>query len=277
MFKFITHRSFFVNLLVAVALLLLIVFLFFLSLGAITKHGESVTVPSVIGKKITEADNILQQKGFEVSVTDSVYIDSVAPLTVIKQTPESDAVVKANRKVYLTVNRANPPLIDMPDLRGYSFRSAQMFLQSIGLKVGDTTYKPDIARNAVKEQKMNGTTIDPGTKVPMSSAIDLVLGNGLGNTQIAVPDLIGLTVAQARQYIAGDNIGIGVILTEGAVTDTANAFIVRQNPDTKTTLPSGEVVDNRIRPGQMMDIWISATPPLPKDSTQQAPPPTGNQ
>lgn len=277
MFKFITHRSFFVNLLVALALLLIIVFLFFLSLGAITKHGETVTVPSVVGKKITDADNILKQKGFEVEVTDSVYIDSVAPLTVIKQTPESDDVVKANRKIYLTINRANPPLIDMPDLRGYSFRSAQMFLQSIGLKVGDTTYKPDIARNAVKEQLLNGKTIEPGMKVPMSSAIDLVLGNGLGNTQIAVPDLIGLTVAQAKQYISGDNIGIGVILTDGEVSDTANAFIVRQNPEAKTTLPTGEIVDNRIRPGQLMDIWISTTPPPPKDTTQQAPPQTGNQ
>ncbi len=271
MFKFITQRSFFVNLLVAIALLLLIAFVFFFSLGAITKHNETVTVPSVTGKTLADATSLLQQREFNVSVQDSVYIDSLAPLTIVKQSPESQTVVKTNRTIYLTVNRSTPPLIDMPDLRGYSYRSAQMFLESLGLKMGSITYTPDIARNAVKDQLLNGKTITPGTKVPLSTAIDLVLGNGLGNTQLTVPDLVGLTVAQAKEYLSGDNIGIGVILTEGAVTDTADAYIIKQNPETTTQLPTGEDVPNHIRPGQLMDIWISTAPPAPKDSTAISP------
>src|SRR5215831_6646032 len=152
MFKFITRRSFFVNLLVALALLLLIVFIFFFSLGSITRHNESVTVPSVTGKSLSDATAILKQQHFDVSVQDSVYIDTLAPLAVVKQSPESEDVVKTHRTVYLTINRATPPLIDMPDLRGFSFRSAQMFLESMGLKAGKISYTPDIARNAVKDQ-----------------------------------------------------------------------------------------------------------------------------
>lgn len=266
MFKFITQRSFFVNLLVAIALLLLMIFAFFFSLGSVTKHDESITVPDVTGKTLIDATGFLKQKKFQVSVQDSVYVDSVAPLTVIKQSPESEEVVKANRTIYLTINRATPPLIEMPDLKGFSYRSAQMFLESLGLKLGNISYTPDIARNAVKDQLLNGKTVNPGTKVPMSTAIDLVLGNGLGDTQLAVPDLVGLTVSQAKEYLSGDNISIGVILTEGAVADTANAYIVRQNPDPTTLLPSGERVNNRIRAGQMMDIWISTAPPV-KDSS----------
>jgi eukaryotic-like serine/threonine-protein kinase len=272
MFKFITHRSFGVNLLVAIALLLLIVFIFFLSLDSITRHSESVTVPSVTGKSLTEATTILTQKNFNVSVQDSVYIDTLAPLMVVKQSPESEEVVKTSRTVYLTINRATPPLIDMPDLRGFSFRSAQMFLESLGLKLGKTSYTPDIARNAVKDQLIDGKTINPGTKVPMSTAIDLVLGNGLGDTQLAVPDLIGLTIAQAKQYLAGDNISIGTILTTSPVSDTANAYIVKQNPEPLTELPTGEKVNNRIRAGQLMDVWISMAPPI-KDTTTTQPQP----
>ncbi|MGN6211821.1 PASTA domain-containing protein [Parafilimonas sp.] len=266
MFKFITERSFFVNLLVAIALLLLMIFAFFFSLGSVTKHNESITVPDVTGKTLIDATAFLKQNKFQVSVQDSVYVDSVPPLTVIKQSPESEEVVKANRTIYLTINRATPPLIEMPDLKGFSYRSAQMFLESLGLKLGNISYTPDIARNAVKDQLLNGKTVNPGTKVPMSTAIDLVLGNGLGDTQLAVPDLVGLTVSQAKEYLSGDNISIGVILTEGAVADTANAYIVRQNPDPTTLLPSGERVNNRIRAGQMMDIWISTTAPV-KDSS----------
>ncbi len=270
MFKFITHRSFVVNLLVAIALLVLIVFIFFFSLDSITMHNESVTVPGVMGKSLTEATSFLEERAFKVSVQDSVYIDSLPPLTVVKQSPQSEEVVKSNRTIYLTINRASPPLLDMPDLRGFSFRSAQMFLESLGLKAGNISYTPDIARNAVKDQLYKGKTIEPGTKVPMSSAIDLVLGNGLGDTQLAVPDLVGLTLAQARDYLSGDNINIGVVLLVGAVPDTGNAYIVRQNPEAITELPTGEKVNNRIRAGQFMDVWISMTPPV-KDTTITAP------
>ena len=75
----------------------------------------------------------------------------------------------------------------------------------------------------------------------------------------------------AREYISGDNINIGVVLLEGAVPDTANAYIVKQNPAPVTELPTGEKVNNRIRPGQFMDVWISMTPPA-KDTTTQTQP-----
>src|SRR3954466_13486756 len=106
MFKFITKRSFGINLLVALALLFLIAFIFFLSLDSITRHNETVTVPSVTGKQLTDATTTLKQKGFEVSVQDSVYVDTLPPLTVVKQSPESEDVVKMHRTIYLTVNRA---------------------------------------------------------------------------------------------------------------------------------------------------------------------------
>ena len=271
MFKFITKRSFAVNFLVAIALLLLIAFLFFMSLDSLTRHNETIRVPQVSGRTLADATSVLEKEGFEVAVQDSVYIDTLQPLAVVKQSPESEELVKVHRTIYLTVNRAQPPLIEMPDLRGFSFRSAQLYLESLGLKIGDTSYTPDIARNAVKDQLFNGRTIEPGTKIPMSSAIDFVLGNGLGETQLAVPDLVGLTVSQAREYLSGDNVGVGVIITTGAVTDTANAYIVKQNPAPTTQLPSGETVHNRIRPGQLMDIWISNIPPV-RDTTAVQPP-----
>ena len=42
----------------------------------------------------------------------------------MRQSPDADAIVKSDRTVYLTINRAVPPQIDMPDLRGFSIKSA---------------------------------------------------------------------------------------------------------------------------------------------------------
>jgi len=78
-----------------------------------------------------------------------------------------------------------------------------------------------------------------------------------------------MTVAQARDYLNSSNIELGSIIPGGQVTDLENAYIVKQNPQPYTEI-AGETVSNKIRPGQIMDIWISSTPPV-KDSTTTLP------
>jgi len=264
--KFITHKSFLVNLLVIILLILILVFIFFSLLGKITKHSETQKVPSVVGQNYNEAKQILEAAGLEATIQDSVYIDTAGALQVMRQSPDADAVVKANRTIYLTINRSVPPQIDMPDLRGFSLKSAQLYLQSLGLKFGDTTYVSDIAKNAVKDQLYNDKPIPPGTKINMGSKIDLVVGNGIGQETINVPDLIGMTVAEARSYLSNSSIELGSIVPLDQVTNTENAYIARQNPEPYTETSDGESVRNKISPGQIMDIWVSSTPPV-KDST----------
>ncbi len=279
MFKFITTKPLWVNILVILALILLIILLFFGLLDWITKHNEYEKVPGVVGMNIEQATGVLESKGFDVEIQDSIYVDSATALAVLKQSPDADATVKANRTIYLTINRAVAPQIEMPSLIGYSFRSAQLYLETLGLKLGDTSYKPDIARNSVLEQLYNGKAIAPGTKLPMSGTIDLVLGSGVGTEVMNVPDVFGMTLTDARQYLASMNINVGSIITVGSVSNQANAFVVRQNPEAYFTSPEGGRSPNKIRPGQVVDLYISqqqgtrdtishTSPPSP-DTTNQ--------
>ena len=115
MLKFITHRSLWLNLVTALVLAVVLFALFILSLNLLTHHGRSRTVPQVVGKTYADAEKILDKEGFDIVIQDSVYIDSLPPTAIIKQVPESDAVVKVNRTVYLTLNRSVAPMIDMPN------------------------------------------------------------------------------------------------------------------------------------------------------------------
>ncbi len=274
MFKFITRQSFFVNLLVAVLLVVLIVFLFFNSLDWITHHNDDVSVPSVTGKNITDATQLLEAQGFGVEVVDSVYIDTAAKAAVIRQSPDAAAIVKKNRTVYLTVNRTLAPVVEMPDLRGFSFQSAQMYLQSLSLRLGDTTYRPDIARNSVLEQQLNGKTVAPGTKVSMGSSITLVLGDGVGNVLMNVPNIVGMTLSDARSYLQSLNISLGAIVPDAGVTNQDNAYVYKQNPSEKTVDADGNSKKNKIHPGQVIDVYLSTTQPIVDTTT--APPPDDN-
>lgn len=267
MFKFITDRPLWVNILAGFILAVGVFSIFILSLNWITHHGKSKAVPSVVGKTYDEAQSILSKTGFEVEIQDSIYIDSIPPLTVIKQVPDGDAVVKVNREVYLTINRAVPPLVPMTNLVGFSYRSAVMSLQNMGLKLGDTIYKPDFARNSVLDQLYNGQTISPGTKIPMGSSVTLVLGSGVGDVDFPVPDLTGMTYADAKMLIESDGLNFFSVITDNDVKDTANAYIYWQNPPRYNE----DHVLQRIFVGQTIDIKLSSQKPIRADSTIHLP------
>ena len=253
-----------VNILVAIVLVFLVLLIFLGSLGYLTNYGKILKIPAVAGKSMEQAMQILNDQGFDVEIQDSVYIDTIAPLTVIKQFPEADASVKIHRTVYLTVNRSVAPLVEMPRLVG-SFRNAVLILKQYGLKLGDTSYRADFTKNSVLSQLYNGEEIKPGTKIPMGSTIDLVLSSGLANVDLAVPDLFGMTYRLARARM--DSLGIGLVpIPDPDISDTASAFIYRQNPERF----SEDKRVNRIRPGQMIDIWLSIEPKLRVDTTIKA-------
>jgi len=161
-FSFITSRPLWQNVLAGILLSVMVVGIFLLMLNVITNHGEYLTVPEVKGKTYDKVVAELEEKGFEVVIQDSIYVDTLAPNVIIKQFPEPESTVKINRLIYLTVNCTVPPTIAMPNLIGMSFRNALLELKSLGLKMGDTTFIPDIAKNAVKDQLSAGNSIKPG-------------------------------------------------------------------------------------------------------------------
>ena len=256
--KYITQRPLWINILIGLLLALIVFLIFVFSLNWITHHDESKTVPSVAGKSLSEATNILDKAGFEVEIQDSIYVDSVPPMRVLRQVPEDGDVVKVNRTVYLTINRAVPPMVEMPNLVGFSFRSAEMELVNMGLKVGDTIYKADFARNSVLEQRYQGDIIKPGTKIRMGSSIAFVLGTGVGNEKFIVPSLIGMTFCDAKRLIESRGLVMGAPVVGAGVTDTCRAYIHKQNPERFDEDKKLQYM----RTGQTIDVWLETDKPV---------------
>lgn len=262
--------------LAALGIVLILIILFFSLLGWFTGYGNITKVPSVTGQEVTAATQLLEQAGFEVEIQDSVYVDSIPKLAVVRQTPEADATVKSGRTIYLTVNRMVPPQVEMPSLIGYSVKSAELYLQSLQLKMGAITYKPDIARNSVLEQLYNGVAVKEGDKVPLGATISFVLGSGLGGNEMDVPNLVGMTLNEARSYLSSLSINVGAIVAMGNIRDSATAFVVRQSPDYLSELldDAGNRMPNKIRQGQVMDMYISSVGPIRDTGKIMIPPPS---
>jgi beta-lactam-binding protein with PASTA domain len=91
--------------------------------------------------------------------------------------------------------------------------------------------------------------------VPQGSRIDLVIGDGLGNTEFNVPDVVGLTYDEASSMLNGSGLTITAIW-EGDIADSAMAIVYVQYPSAINEVNA----PNRIKQGDVVDIRIKQNP-----------------
>lgn len=254
MFEESTLKNLLIHLSIVIALSIgLVLGFFYVYLPSTTNHGESITVPNLKGISMDDLDEFLVKRGLRYEVSDSAYSDKYPPLTILKQYPKAGSKVKENRKVFISVNRVNPPTVPMPNLIDGPLKNAQVVLKSNELKIGEISFKPDLAFNAVLEQRYNGKTIEAGTKIHKGSVIDLVIGNGYGNQDLKTPNLISYPFDEAQYYIKGIQLRVGNIRNAGGSLSTPG-YIYKQSP----------APESNIRLGKKVDLWV-----IPKyDSTE---------
>lgn len=248
------RRSLILNLLLALLIIVGLGFAFFNSLDYLTNHGKQIAVPKLTGENLNAVLKDLKNKKFKVEI-DSTYKSYIDPLQVLTQEPEAGEMVKVGRTLFLIVNRAEPPKVDMPDLVSKSFRNAVLILKSYRFVMGDTIYRPDIAAGAVLEQLYKGKNVGAGAKVPYGSRIDLVVGEGLADYEVDVPNLIGKTWRDAKEIIAAAGL-FNMVMFDGEIADSMNAIVYKQYPEALNELD----FPNAIRGGDMIDVQLMQDP-----------------
>jgi eukaryotic-like serine/threonine-protein kinase len=240
------------TILLAIGSVIAVALIAFYSLDFYTRHDSGVPVPKLTGMQINNALNILKQQGFGVSI-DSVYVLDQAPGTVVEQDPDAGTEVKENRVIYLKIVKNQAPPVSLPDILDAPYISAVATISNYGLKVGDTTYRSDIARDHVLEVRFAGQAIQPGSKLPKGSKIDLVLGDGAGASEVEIPDLVDQDLDAAKFALKGSGLVLGTITYQGTITDSANLVIVAQMPmktDSITKTPIGTKVNVIVTQGK---------------------------
>ena len=76
-------------------------YLFYMYLPKITNHGETITVPNLLGMQLSEVEKVIGDNSLQYIVADSTAFDpNSEALSVLNQIPKADAKVKENRKIY---------------------------------------------------------------------------------------------------------------------------------------------------------------------------------
>ncbi|OZI08956.1 penicillin-binding protein [Siphonobacter sp. BAB-5385] len=249
-----SRKDLIIHLMLVVGIILsLFLSFFFVYLPWSTNHGQSITVPDLRKANLEDVKATLSERKLDYIVSDCTFVPGVPPFTVLSQYPFPNSLVKEGRNIYLTVTMATAPMIRMPDLvsTNMGLRSALSLLRSVGLQEGNIRYIPDIAENAVLEQWYQGKKIEPGTQVPKGSKIELVVGNGIGNTELDVPNLIGVSLEEAEIIIKGSDLRMGTILYK-QVPGAAPGTVVEQRP--------APGIGTKINVGEIIDLWIAGKP-----------------
>ena len=244
-------KQFRINLFLAFFAVFAVILIAFYSLGAYTRHGSGIPVPELKGLAVEKAMGLLKEQGFEYKI-DSVYVLDRDPGSVIEQDPDPGTNAKEGRTIYLTVVTRLAPPVALPDLEPYTYREALSVISNYGLKVGDTIYKYDIARDRILEVRFAGQPIKPGAKIPKGSRLDLVLGNGEGASEVEIPDLVNQDLDAAKMVIKQSGVILGTITYQGQITDSTSVTVIAQSPMKTDT--SGKVSN-----GTKINLTVSQT------------------
>ncbi len=245
-FYFLSRRKFYLHLLIAIVISLLLLWLVIKSMDIFTQHGEVYIVPDFSGYTLDQLIDKGYSDYFVFEVIDSVFYRAQEKGTVVLQHPLSGSRVKQGRHIYITIVAQSPEKVEMPNLKNLSLRQALVSLESAGLGVGELEYVQYFARNAVVDQIVDDEPVDPGTELISGTNIDLVLGKGEMTVMLPMPFLIGLKQADVRKKLHYNSLNVGQeYFLDGS--DTTHARVYKTDPETLT--------EEMLYLGQPVNIW----------------------
>lgn len=250
MFRLISDKSFLKNLFFAVFVLILLFTAWLKWLDIYTNHDDLIKVPDFDGIHITHLDSFLMSHTLRYQIIDSVFDNLKQRGVVVNQDPLPDTYVKRNRNIYLTINSLKVRKVNLPDVFDLTLRQAVSTLKNNGLKVGKLEYQADIATNKVLSFKVNGIKIDVGQELYYGTTVDLVVGQGISNEKVKIPNLIGLSRIEANIILKSTSLNIGMEYYYNDISDSNMAVIYNQFPQ------SGE--NKEISIGSLIDLYFES-------------------
>ena len=249
--KFLTSRIFFLNLFIAVVVVIAIIAFTMQRLKSYTRHGESFPTPNLEGLSLGEVEEIITQNNLQFKVTDSLYAENAIPGTVIEQVPGPGFMVKQNRVIFLTIMPVMAEKVELPKLTDISFRQALGLIESSGLIAGKITYEPSEYNNLVLKVEQDTTELFEGDIVSKGSSINFVIGTNSRIQDIPLPDLIGMKSKAAGELIKSFMLKSGKVNWDENINttqDTLAAFVWKQFPGKNIRFVSM---------GTAIDIWLT--------------------
>lgn len=171
------------------------------------KLGAEAKVPEVVGMPYPEAEKLLEEKGFEAKRAEPRYTDKYPAGTVMMQLPYGGAITKEGRRIYLTESRG-VEMIPVPDLIGRPLREARIALMRQGFEVGEVVYEQN---DTIMRDLIYAQSVPPKVGARPDTKINLFISRGPSTRYTMMPNLVGLSLDEARTRLENAGLTLGVV------------------------------------------------------------------
>ena len=210
-----------------------------LLMPAYTRHDSTTLVPDVRNMQVAEAEQLLASLQLRVETETVRRLKPNVPINaVVDQNPVPNVPVKAGRRVYLTVNAGSNPDVVVRDVTTKALRQAGNELRGDGLRVVEKADPvPSPHRGAV-------TRTDPpaGTTLKQGDIVTVYYSTGLGQKQVAVPNVVGMRLADAEAELRAANLRSVTVRVGGASFRSPDDTVAAQGTEPGTSVREGFVV-----------------------------------
>lgn len=213
-----------------------------------TQPGSTRLMPDLKTVRLQEASDELTSLGLVPVHLDSIYSRKGRPFEVIDQVPPAASKIKAGRKVYLTTYRSTPPFERLGIEEGQDPGIARIILENKGFEV-EETFEPNLALvgRVIRMEDERGNSLAPDVRRPKGTRVVLVSGTTTREF-VGVPNVKGLTLAEARTTVLKAKMSIGLVEFAESVedaSDSARAKVLEQHllPTRDKAVPAGTELD----------------------------------
>ncbi|MGB8361867.1 MAG: Stk1 family PASTA domain-containing Ser/Thr kinase [Acidimicrobiia bacterium] len=224
--------------------------------------SERIAVPAVVGKTLAEARKAIEDAGLVVGEVDRQASADFEVDTVMSSSPAAGVEISPAIPVDLVVSDG-PEVIEIPDVTGLTERDAIATLTDLGLRF--------TVSEEYDNQTPDGEVIrtDPSAGAEALSGDTILIVVSLGPAPVTVPDLKGMTEAQARSAVEGVGLQLRVSASTQPVADQSqDGLVVSQVPTAGSTAEQGDTITVTL--GEFIPPPTTTTIP----PTTTAPPPT---
>ncbi len=178
------------------------------------------------------------QNGWSVELVED-YEDGTSAGEILRQSPEPGASLAPGETIMIVIS-LGPELRIVPDVVGVSVEQARAVATEASLNVGQIVERNDeaISVGVVLEATIGGIPAQPGAEVVTGTEIDLVVSGG--PTPRQVPNLVGLSVDQARSALA--DLSLAIETSELFSETVPEGEIISSNPAADEMLARGSTV-----------------------------------
>jgi len=201
-------------------------------------QSSGIVVPAVTGKTLGEAEAALREAGLSWKIQG---VNQAGDARVVAQSPAPPAKVPPGGSVLLDTTLITVPI---PAVDGLQVAAATRKLEQDGFVVATTTQTSGTAKKGIVLGQVPG----PGSPGAKGSTVTLTVGGG--PQLVAVPNLVGLTVAEAATTLGNNGLALGTT-TPQASSSIPVGTIIAQSPR-----PGVEV-----GPGSLVGVDVSSGPP----------------